>query len=60
MAVAEMEQDTGLLFDVLDLRAYARTKRAVDADQADPDSPMVGRVFDVVSELLRRRGAGRR
>ena len=59
-AVEELERNDELTLGVMDLRAYARTKDAVDqAKKSDdvPRSAMVDWVFAVQSELLRRKRA---
>jgi hypothetical protein len=61
-AVAEMEANDELVFDVIESRAYLRTRAALDAakDEKDvPDSPMLDWVFRVRAELMRRRRNGR-
>lgn len=60
-AVAEMEANDELVFDVMESRAYSRTKQAVDAAQSEKEMPkngMVDWVFAVQAELLRRRRSG--
>jgi len=53
-----MEQPLFLTLDILDLRAYARAKSALDnakdKDQV-PTGPMVDLVWEVMAELHRRR-----
>ena len=47
-----------LVFDILEMRAYQRTKETVDnakKPQDIPDSPMVDQVFLIQAELLQRR-----
>lgn len=60
-AVRELEEGIpGLAYDVLELRAYARAKAALDAAEKKEDvpiSPMVARVWGVMHELKKRRGA---
>ena len=57
-----MAQPLFLTLDILDLRAYARAKHAVDSagskDQV-PTGPMADLVWDVMEELYRRRQAER-
>lgn len=57
-AIAELEANDELVFDVLDSRAYSRAWEVVDAatspDQV-PESEMVDWVFLVQHELLKRR-----
>lgn len=53
-----MEQDDGLLFDVMESRGYARaweTVKNASKDSDIPSSPFVDWVFSVQAELLRRR-----
>jgi hypothetical protein len=57
-AVAELEANDELVFDVMEARAYSRTKSALDnaRDEKDvPDTPMLDWVFRVQQELMRRR-----
>ena len=57
-ALRELEGDDGLIFDVLDLRGYARTKALVDAAKSEgdvPQSKMVDWVFAVQADLFKRR-----
>lgn len=57
-----MAQPLLLVFDILDLRAYARAKHAVDSARSQdemPTGPMVDLVWDVMEELYRRRKAER-
>lgn len=56
-----MEQDDGLLFDVMESRGYARAWETVKAAKQDsdvPSSPFVDWVFRVQAELMRRRRNG--
>lgn len=53
-----MEQDDGLLFDVMESRGYARaweTIKTAKKDEDVPASPFVDWVFRVQAELMRRR-----
>lgn len=58
-AVRELLDDPQqLALDVMELRAYARTKDALDnakRPEDEPSGPMVEVVWDVMNELLRRR-----
>lgn len=58
-AVRELEEGIpGLAYDVMELRAYARAKAALDAAEKPedvPTSPMVARVWAVMAEIHRRR-----
>ena len=57
-----MEQPLYLALEIIELRAYARAKQALDnaqsLDQA-PTGPMADLVWDVMAELHRRRVAER-
>lgn len=57
-AVRELMDDpSGLALEVMEQRAYARTKEQVDRASKDEDmprGPMVDVVFEVQAELLRR------
>jgi hypothetical protein len=59
-AMRELELgDADLVFDILDLRAYARTKEMVDHAKSPGDvkvTPLVQDVFDIQQELMRLGG----
>ena len=53
-----LDEPRGMALDILELRAYARAKEAMDNAKRKediPDSPMVGQVWEVQHELMRRR-----
>lgn len=53
-----MTDPSQMALDILELRAYARTKEQIDRakDEKDmPDGPMADQVWIVQHELLRRR-----
>jgi hypothetical protein len=55
-AKAELENDPHLVWEILDLRAYARTKAAIDAAGGDPTraphGPLADWVMDVQADIL--------
>lgn len=56
-----MEDPTQLALDILELRAYARAKAALEQAERPEDVPrtrMVEEVWGVLHELLRRKRAG--
>lgn len=61
-AVRELMDDpAGLALDVMELRAYARAKEALDSAKKagdEPTGPMADMVWEVMSELLKRRKRG--
>ena len=57
-AVDELMDNDKLIQDIIELRAYARTKDSIDNAKKPedvPDSPMVDQVFAIQKELLKRR-----
>lgn len=58
-ALRELMNDPAqMAIDIMELRAYARTKEAIDNAHSDKDipaSPMVDQVFSIQAELLKRR-----
>lgn len=57
-AVAELMEHDELVLDVMESRAYARTKEQMDGasnEKEMPTGPMVRWVWEVEHELLRRR-----
>ena len=58
-AITELMDDpAGLALDIIELRAYARAKDALDNAKSKndiPGSPMVDTVMEIQAELARRR-----
>lgn len=55
-----VDQPLAIARDVLELRAYAQAKEALDRAESKldvPRTPMVKRVWDVMLEIKRRRSA---
>ena len=54
-----MREEAGLALSILELRAYARAKQAVDSAQKPEDVSDWQRaaVFEVVAEIIKRRRA---
>lgn len=58
-----LRQDASLALDIMELRAYAQAKAALEqakSEQDVPKSPMVDRVFEVKQEIRRRQQDGER
>jgi len=58
-AIREIKNDPAqMVFDIMELRAYANTKEMLDNSKDKMDikhTPMVEKVFEVVNELVKRR-----
>ena len=57
-----MEDPAQMAFDIMELRAYARAKEALDNAKNSKDVPkgvLVDRVWEIEHELLKRRKEGK-
>lgn len=56
VALRELERDRELVFEILDMRAYAHIKQAIERAKSEddiPKSPMVEIVADNMIELMK-------
>jgi len=56
-AEAELDNPDSIALEIIQLRAYAKTKAQIDRAKSEddmPDGPMVDLVFDIQAELFQR------